>query len=106
MTSDNNKLFDLDKLLGKYKPLYDNRSMTNWCDVVVNLINSAYSLRCMNETKKAKEHLKYVKIYLNLLDDFPKFKEHELTRNTKDTCGEAVEYVKRQYKRLRGKLPE
>ncbi len=83
-------MLDFDRLLGAYAPVYLEDKFCNFNHVTRNLI----ALVLIGDSDKVKEDsLDNVKRYLTLLDEFPEFKERELTQYTSDVLGSIEDYI-------------
>ena len=96
-------MLDLDGLLRKYRPFFEERRMSDFNEITVNILSAATLYLSMHHKKKAEDYLEYMRQYIRLLDDFPEFCARELNESRLYN-GSCINYIKKEYQRLR-KVP-
>ncbi len=96
-------MLNLNEIMREYEPLYKEWENGNFHHVTHNLMTIANLADFRGKTKEVNETLDSLKKYLTLLDEFPEFKERELTQTNPDALRGVEDYVNRCSERLRGK---
>lgn len=94
-------MLNLNEIMREYESLYNKRGNSNFSHVTHNLMTIALISDSRGKIKDVNKSLDSLEKYLLLLDEFPEFKERELTQNTSDALGSVYDYVRRCDERLR-----
>lgn len=89
------------EVLGKYEPEFDKHLPSNFTDITANLLSVANLVSSKGHKKEVEIYIGHVRQYLKLLDDFPEFRQHELTHDDPKIGGSSVKYIKQKYEELR-----
>lgn len=95
-------MLNINEIMREYEPLYIRAGSGNFNHVTHNLMDIASIADSGGKIIEVNESLGNLRKYLSLLDDFPEFKERELTQTTSDLLGSVYDYVGRCEERLRG----
>lgn len=93
---------DLDEILGKYRVFMTDGRVTNFAGITTSLITAVYMSSNMKNQAEVDKYLSHVREYIRLLDDFPEFKEKELSIKIAINISNSLEYIRKQYRELRG----